>query len=80
MIDPMLPAGTNYCLCVPCGAYFGGERAYALHRVGPVGNRACLPPHGMREAGFRLDPSGYWRRQAPDVATVRRRVRSEAAT
>lgn len=59
----MLPPGSRYCRCASCGAYFGGERAFAVHRAGPTADRRCLAPSGMRERGMEMDSSGYWRRR-----------------
>lgn len=61
--DPMLPPGSRYCHCRTCGAYFGGERAFDVHRVGPMDDRRCLPRSGMQQAGLYEDSSGYWRRR-----------------
>lgn len=69
--DPMLPVGTNYCLCRACGAYFGGVGAFDLHQSGasPV---VCLPPsevtdrHGRKL--LRQDERGYWRRSYGNAA------------
>ena len=64
--DPKLPLGTNRCLCASCGCYFGGVRAFELHRtrVGPAADRACLPPGGVRDKRnrplLRLDKYDYW--------------------
>lgn len=57
--DPMLPRGTNYCLCRPCGRYFRTVRAFERHRRGEAGNRSCVAD--PRELGLELDGSGYWR-------------------
>lgn len=62
MADPKLKPGSRACRCACCGEYFGGERAFDVHRVGPMTDRRCLPRSGMRDVGLDLDESGYWRR------------------
>jgi len=63
-MDPKLPVGTNYCLCSACGEYFGGVRAFELHRVGPAAKRSCLHPsrvsNGKNRPLLRLNKRGYW--------------------
>ena len=62
--DPKLPAGTNRCQCGSCNAYFGGVRAFEVHRVGPPDNRRCLVPASASDRHgrplFKLDRNGYW--------------------
>jgi len=64
MHDPKLKPGTNYCLCASCGEYFGGVRAFEMHRSGPSRDRSCLAParvsdkHGKTLLELR---GGYWR-------------------
>ena len=69
--DPKLPAGTNRCQCAACGEYFGGVRAFEVHRVGPTDDRACLAPAGMRDRQLRpllrLNSRGYLVRIFDDV-------------
>lgn len=62
--DPKLPVGTNLCRCAGCGEYFGGERAFDLHRTGSheKRERRCLSQSGMRDAGLSLNAKGYWSR------------------
>ena len=60
--DPMLPPGTNYCKCSGCGEYFGGVRAFEVHRVGVHEDRRCLLPSGMSRMGYRKSARGYWGR------------------
>ena len=64
--DSKLPPGTNYCLCPSCGAFFGGVRAFELHRVGPTNDRSCLAPGGVPDSHkqplLRLSNRGYWGR------------------
>ncbi len=61
--DTKLPAGTNRCKCASCGEYFGGVRAFEVHRVGPTDDRSCLAPAGMRDRHLRpllrLNSRGY---------------------
>lgn len=62
--DPKLPPGSNKCRCAPCGEYFGGVRAFDIHRSGPGGDRRCLAPSGMSDRQGRplltLNAKGYW--------------------
>lgn len=39
MSDPRLRPGSRACRCSVCGEYFGGERAFDEHRVGPMSDR-----------------------------------------
>lgn len=61
--DERLRPGSNFCKCGACGAYFGGVRAFELHR-GPGGNRACFDPGGVSDRQGRplltLTEKGYW--------------------
>ena len=66
--DPLLPFGSRYCRCATCGRHFGGERAFDQHRVGPLTERVCLPPSGIREAALSLSASGYRRRAYCEAA------------
>ena len=78
--DPMLPPGTNRCLCV-CGEYFAGVRAFELHRVtvraeaGVTRDRACLGLAGMSQIGLRIDSQGYWGRKWPGDSKTGKRSR-----
>ena len=62
--ETRLPAGSNRCKCGACGSYFGGVRAFELHRVGPSGDRRCLAPASVRDTQFRpllrINSQGYW--------------------
>ncbi len=59
-----LPHGTNRCKCSGCGEYFGGVRAFELHRTGTYPDRVCLPPscasNGHKRPLLRLNDLGYW--------------------
>ena len=61
MDDPMLGIGEHQCLCSGCGAYFGGVRAFDMHRVGVHPERVCLDESSMAEKGLHKDGKGYWR-------------------
>ena len=61
MSDPMLPIGTNYCLCRGCGQYFGSVNAFDKHRSGPATARFCLETAELDGKGWRKDKKGYWR-------------------
>lgn len=64
MSDPMLPPGSNFCQCAACGEYFGGVKAFELHRVGPATDRSCLAPSVVSDRKNRLllrkNERGYW--------------------
>lgn len=75
--DPKLPAGTNFCRCAECGAYFSTIRAFDEHRVGlhrVPGDRRCLQLGGMRSRGLRLNSQGYWTRGYIPNAEIARRL------
>jgi len=59
---PQLLIGSNKCLCSGCGQFFGGVRAFEIHRVmvGSTRDRACLGLGSMAERGLRLNAKGYW--------------------
>ena len=62
-MDAKLPTGFRFCKCGACGEYFGGVIAFDRHRVGPSGDRSCLPVSVMRENGMRsvVKANGvYW--------------------
>ncbi len=62
--DPMLPPGTNYCLCRGCGAYFLNVAAFERHRVSLQGvgsKRVCVQTPQMSDAGLERDPRGSFR-------------------
>ena len=67
-----LPIGSNRCFCASCGAYFGGVRAFEMHRDGPAGDRRCLAPSGMSDRHgqplLTLNEQGYWVRQYREAA------------
>ena len=67
MTDPKLRPGTNFCKCAACGEYFGGVKAFELHRVGSGRDRACLAPSVVRDKQNRpvlkLNDRGYWIRR-----------------
>ena len=79
---PKLQLGTNRCLCASCGHYFGGAYAFEKHRVGPAGDRACLPPGAVRDKQKRsvlwLNKYGYWVRIDKPVQLQRPVVRVAA--
>jgi len=54
--DPMLPAGSRYCLCRGCGLYFGGDSAFRAHRA----EGRCRSPEELTSLGYRLNGRGYW--------------------
>ena len=66
--DPMLPFDTKYCKCPSCGAYFGGAKAFDMHRVrGRVGSgedRGCQPPSSVADKHgkpkLKMNNRGYW--------------------
>ena len=62
--NPKLPLGTNRCLCASCGHYFGGVRAFELHRVGPADDRSCLSPRRVsdrqKQPVLQLNKHDYW--------------------
>ena len=62
--DQKLPHGTNRCKCSGCGEYFGGVRAFELHRVGQYPDRSCLAPScvsdSQKQPLLRLNDRGYW--------------------
>ncbi len=68
--DPMLPPGSGFCKCTLCGLYFKNVRAFGKHRVGPGGDRRCMPRAGCREAGLELDSRGYWRLPKQEFRSV----------
>src|SRR5690606_1230898 len=70
MSTSKLKPGSRACRCSVCGEYFGGEKSFDLHRVGPMADRRCLPRSGMQAAGLELDSSGYWRRRGPSSEAV----------
>ena len=59
-----VPVGSNKCQCPACGLYFGGVRAFEVHRVGPGHNRRCLDVAGMSDKLgmplLTLNDRGYW--------------------
>lgn len=61
--DRRLSAGTNFCKCSACGAYFGGVAAFDLHRRGKA-DRSCLPPSVIADRHGRpllkLNAKGFW--------------------
>ena len=62
--DPKLPVGSNKFQCASCSEFFGGIRAFEIHRAGPHGDRRCLTPSGTSDKHGRpllgLNSSGYW--------------------
>lgn len=64
MSDPKLKPGTNFCKCAECGRYFGGVRAFDLHRTGPASARKCADPAGLTSKKGQpllfLNDRGYW--------------------
>ena len=71
-MDPKLKPGSNRCKCGARGTYFGGVRAFELHRTGPADDRACLAPSGVADRQgntlLRLNDRGYWIRAYKLVA------------
>ena len=71
--DPMLPLGTNRCRCSGCAEYFGGVRAFDMHRQGEGAERVCLPPGGVSDGHGRpklqKNQKGYWCRSGPSSTT-----------
>ncbi len=67
-----LPIGSNRCQCAACGEYFGGVRAFEMHRDGPAGDRRCLTPSGMSDRHgqpfLTLNEHGYWVRSYKEAA------------
>lgn len=62
-MDAKLPVGSRFCICGACGEYFVGVSSFDQHRVGPSGDRSCLPVPAMRERGLRtvVKANGvYW--------------------
>ena len=59
-LNPRTKPRSNRCQCGVCREYFGGVRAFDMHRVGPVGERTCMTPHRMSERGLRCSSEGYW--------------------
>lgn len=62
--DPKLKPGSGRCKCAECGRYFGGVRAFDLHRVGPANARSCADPARLTgNSGrtlLRLNDRGFW--------------------
>ena len=62
-MDAKLPVGSRFCKCGACGEYFVGVSSFDQHRVGPSGDRSCLPDPAMRERGLRAvvkAKGAYW--------------------
>ena len=76
-MDPKLPYGTNYCKCSACSEYFNSEKAFAMHRIGPPGERECLCEAEMLEKGMDRNRKGYWVSRLLKTAPI---YLSEAAT
>ena len=77
--DAMLPIGTNRCRCSGCGAYFGGVRAFDMHRhQGEGAERVCLPPGGVADRHgrpkLRKNERGYWCRSWSSRTKTKLRV------
>ncbi|HEX8784191.1 MAG TPA: hypothetical protein VF764_12510 [Steroidobacteraceae bacterium] len=58
--DPMLPRGTDKCMCPTCGLYFNSSYAFGLHRTGPWEARTCLTVETMRARGWAQTKTGHW--------------------
>lgn len=54
--DPMLPFGTDKCLCRGCGEYFNSTAAFDKHRL----SGKCLTPQEMLDKGMGQKDSGHW--------------------
>ena len=61
-MDPKLPFASNKCQCGSCREYFGGVRAFELHRIGPADDRSCLGVAGMENKRLTPNDKGYWTR------------------
>ena len=72
MSDPMLPVGTNRCLCAGCGRYFGGVSAFDAHQtLGPDGRPICHDPASLTRKdgtslGYIVNDKGFWVQPMPD--------------
>jgi len=59
--DPMLPHGSDKCLCPTCKEYFNSTKAFDMHRRGDFDSvRACLSPDLMLAKGMSKATSGHW--------------------
>lgn len=59
--DPMLPIGSDKCLCTSCGLYFNSTYAFDNHRTGSYGNgRRCRTADELRARGCSLNATGHW--------------------
>ena len=63
------------CQCAACDEYFGSERAFDRHRVGPyaepgewVGNRRCLTSEELDASGWPTNPRGFRLQPRPERA------------
>lgn len=78
--DPMLPFGTNRCLCTGCGRYFGGVAGFDAHQtLGDDGRPICHDPAGLmttkgESLGYMLSDAGYWTRPIPEGVVFTRGV------
>jgi hypothetical protein len=77
--DRPLPPDTGICLCRGCGRRFQSLRAFDIHRVGPLLDRACLPTPRMAEKRLEQDSRGVWRLPKREFSTERRRELEVAA-
>jgi hypothetical protein len=60
--DPLLPPGSNRCLCDGCGRYFGGVRAFDRHQTARRdGTTICHDP-ATRKLVF---DGRYWAQPRP---------------
>ena len=62
--DERLRPGTNFCKCAECREYFGGVRAFDLHRLGPAISRKCADPASLvtrkGRVLLRLNEREFW--------------------
>jgi hypothetical protein len=68
MSDPLLPVGSNRCLCRGCGRYFSSVSAFGKHQGSTrSGETIC---HDPAERGLIFD-GRYWKRP-PDPEWVKK--------
>ena len=74
MSDPMLPIGTNRCLCTGCGRYFTSVSGFDRHQtLRDDGSVECRDPATIvnKKTGERvmiLNDGGYW--QFPEMPEI----------
>jgi len=63
---PMPRLTSTVCECAACGEFFGGTRAFDMHRYTTADDRrACRSRDWMHDT-FRLDERGIWRQQTSE--------------